>query len=261
MLLPRCLTLIGLFVSSSSLAASAIAGATPADYYETVEVAAGGMELELPLNTYLVTNYITVDVKIESRFRAGVYEVSNRQWNRCYSDGWCGQPAEIRTGEGLDHPVVRMSWHDAHDFSLWLSFVTGERFRLPTDHEWFYIYSLGQGYNGEERVYDYSDLQAIRDIPKRTLPQGAFGVNDWGLADMAGNVWEWTLSCYTLSKNRLYNLESVAELYDPEFCRTRIVGGEHRAHVPDIIRDTYNGGCATLKPAANLGFRLIMEVE
>ena len=46
---------------------------------------------------------------------------------------------------------------------------------------------------------------------------------------------------------------------DPEACSTRIVGGEHRAEVPDFVADTYNGGCAGLQPAANLGFRLVLE--
>jgi hypothetical protein len=37
------------------------------------------------------------------------------------------------------------------------------------------------------------------------------------------------------------------------------VGGEHRAEVPDFVADTYQGGCSTLQPAANLGLRLVLE--
>ena len=67
------------------------------------------------------------------------------------------------------------------------------------------------------------------------------------------------MACYALAEERLRGPQRAAELNDPQRCVTRITGGEHRAHVPDFIADTYNGGCATLKPAANLGFRLVLE--
>jgi hypothetical protein len=49
-------------------------------------------------------------------------------------------------------------------------------------------------------------------------------------------------------------------LNTPDACTTRIARGETRSHIPDFISDTYNGGCATLRPAANLGFRLVREI-
>jgi formylglycine-generating enzyme required for sulfatase activity len=36
----------------------------------------------------------------------------------------------------LDHPVVQVSWHDARSYAGWLSQVTGQSWRLPTEAEW-----------------------------------------------------------------------------------------------------------------------------
>jgi formylglycine-generating enzyme required for sulfatase activity len=237
---------------------SAAWGATPVTY-ETVTIPAGKMTLSLPQNTYLTIDWLDVRVKIRESFQFGKYEVTNRQWQACVAAGGCEKPLDLREGETLDHPVVRVNWHDARQFSVWLSEVTGDSYRLPTDQEWFYVASLGKGYRADDKEFDYSDLERIRKTPKVTFPVGNFGENEWGAADMVGNVWEWTLSCHAYAEESLRHPDPPSELNNPRACFTRLVGGEHRAHVPDFIRDTYNGGCATLKPAANLGFRLVSE--
>lgn len=234
-------------------------GAAPAFTYETVEVPAGSMTYSIPQNTYLATEWLDISVEIARPFRMGKFEVTNRQWQACVDDGGCEKALKLKPDETLDHPVTRVNWHDARQFSVWLSAATGDSYRLPTDQEWFYVASLGEGYRADEKEYDYSDLVAVRAVPKATFPVGNFGENAWGVSDMIGNVWEWTLSCHALAEERLLNPLSTEKLNRPDTCYTRLVGGEHRAHIPDFIRDTYNGGCATLKPAANLGFRLVLE--
>ena len=191
----------------------------------------------------------------------GKYEVSNKQWNECFKDGGCAKKAELNPGEGLNHPVVRVNWHEAWAYAQWYSKKTGQDWRLPTDHEWFYAAGEGKDYKVEEKEYDYSDLEKIREIPKKTYPRGHFGENAWGMADTLGNVWEWTITCWAMAEDSLLAPVVPSVLNDPEKCATRITGGENRSHIPDFISDTYNGGCASLKPAANLGFRLVREVQ
>jgi len=227
--------------------------------YPTIVVPQGSMTLELPLNQYLGTEYLEVPIVFEDDFRIGKYEVTNHLWDRCVADGACVDTEQTRPSGGPFHPVVHVSWHDAYQFSLWLSDITGRSYRLPTDHEWFYAATAGADFRADDRTYDYSQLAEIRKTPKRVWPTGEFGENAWGMSDTLGNVWEWTLSCRSLARNTLLSPVDAAALNDPSACITRIVGGEHRAHVPDFIRDTYSGGCATLRPASNLGFRLILE--
>jgi formylglycine-generating enzyme required for sulfatase activity len=247
------------FGGAGADAATPIGSATAELVYPTVVIPKGKMDLELPQNQFLTTDFLKVPVVIDHDFRIGKYEVTNHLWGACVDDGACEEPAQPRPSSGPYHPVIQVNWHDAHQFSKWLSGVTGHHYRLPTDHEWFYASSMGEGFRADGRTYDYSELEEIRKTPKRAWPVGQFGENDWGMADNLGNVWEWTLSCRALAPKTLLAKQDPKVLNDPAYCITRIVGGEHRAHVPDFIRDTYSGGCATLRPASNLGFRLVRE--
>ena len=235
-------------------------GAAALPQYQTVPLPPGQMTLEVPLNTYLQTDYIAVTVTVGVGLRIGRYGVTNREWNACFQAGGCARKADVRPDEGPDNPVVRVNWHEAAQFARWLSETTGRHYRLPTEQEWYYVFNLGKDYKIQSRQFNYSDLDQVRKVPKKTWPRGKFGENAWGVADMVGNVWEWTLSCYTLSRTRLQAAPDIAALESADACSTRVVGGENCAHVPDFLRDTYSGGCGTLEPAANLGFRLVEEV-
>lgn len=232
-------------------------GRTPA--YETVSLPPGEMTLAIPLNAFLNIDYLAIPVRIGAGLRLGRHEVSRGLWQACHLAGACAQAGLGPGRPEAGHPMVGIDWHEARAFARWYSKATGRRWRLPTEHEWFYAASLGKGWRSEPKTYDYSDLQAVRSVPKVTYTLGHFGRNAWGLADMEGNVWEWTLGCYALAEERLLRPQDPRLLDDPDACSTRIVGGEHRAEVPDFVRDTYNGGCAGLMPAANLGLRLVME--
>ncbi len=227
--------------------------------YAVVPIPAGSMSLEVPLNTFLNTDFLSTPVVIPAGLSIGKFEVSRALWQRCHEAGGCQKAALPTIGSGGDLPMVQIDWFEARAFALWFSKATGRRWRLPTEQEWFYVMSEGKGWRSEEREYDYSDLEAVRATPKRIYPRGHFGKNAWGVADLLGNVWEWTLSCYTLAPDRLLAKVDIRRLMDPDCCTTRVTGGEHRAEVPDFVDDTYNGGCSALKPAANLGLRLVLE--
>ena len=240
-----------------ALAPSLSAAAVPD--YPTVAVPPGRMTLQVPLNTYLQTDYLNIPVAIPAGLRMGRYEVSNRDWDACFAAGGCARKAEQRADEGPDNPVARVNWHEAAQFARWLSGATGRRYRLPTQQEWYYVFSLGRDFRIQGRSYDYDGRAAVQRIPKRTWKRGHFGANAWGVCDLLGNVWEWTLSCYTVSEERLRAVPDLAALGRPGACSTRVLGGENCASAPDFIRDNYSGGCGTVEPAANLGFRLIEE--
>ena len=144
--------------------------------------------------------------------------------------------------QGLDHPVVNVSWEDAMAFCTWLT--THERglgvlparmsYRLPTDLEWstavglgnepgntpeqkkgkIKVYPWGLGwppppgagnYCGEETKGGRSTWPVIagyNDGYARTSPVGAFPPNRYGLHDMGGNVWQWCEDWHNASRFR-----------------------------------------------------------
>lgn len=90
------------------------------------------------------------------------------------------------------------------------------------------------------------------DTPR---PFGGFGINENGLLDVGGNVWEWTSTCFVRSV-----LDDAGNIVSRNSnCGVRIAEGRHRAYVTDFIRDARAGGCAVGIPPSNLGFRLVRE--
>jgi formylglycine-generating enzyme required for sulfatase activity len=80
-------------------------------------------------------------------------------------------------------------------------------------------------------------------------------VNEHGIEDLAGNVWEWTSTCFVRSR-----MDAAGNAGKPTVnCGVRVAEGAHRAYVTDFIRDARAGGCAQGVPPANLGFRLVRE--
>jgi formylglycine-generating enzyme required for sulfatase activity len=88
------------------------------------------------------------------------------------------------------HPVVNVTWDEAQLYCQW------QGGRLPTEEEW--EYAARGGVDGQ--VYPWGDsppVSAAWRSPaggRRTTPVGLSEPNGFGLHEMAGNVWEWTVS-------------------------------------------------------------------
>ncbi len=99
-----------------------------------------------------------------------------------------------------DHPVIEVSWFGARDYCKWL----GTGFRLPTEREWEYAasgpsnlrYPWGNTWNENYVVWSgNSDLQT------KSIGSIQPGISWVGAYDIAGNVWEWTISLYQNDAN------------------------------------------------------------
>ena len=231
--------------------------------YPMVEIPKGVFTMQIPVYYLNKIVYIKKEVEFKQNFFIGKYEVSNHLWNQCYRDKGCSKDAFYNSDEGLKNPSVRLNWHDAFEFSKWISKSTGKKYRLPTEEEWVYSAVLGDESTkidfDKEVIYDYNSAVISGIAEKITKPIGSINSNKWGMYDFLGNVWEWTLTCWFSSRENILKERSISELNSPSACTTRIARGETRSHIPDFISDTYSGGCATLRPAANLGFRLVRE--
>src|SRR6516162_6361233 len=87
--------------------------------------------------------------------------------------------------------------------------------------------------------------ESERSVPKILQPIGSFGVNENGLLDVAGNVWEWTDTCF---RRVAFDAESEVARERTMNCGVRVVESQHRTYMTDFIRDARAGGCAVVTP-------------
>jgi formylglycine-generating enzyme required for sulfatase activity len=113
-------------------------------------------------------------------------------------------------GHGREgHPVLCMTHHAAMVYCEWLRRKTGKPYRLPTETEWEYAARAGKGdlpwFFGRdpEQLKEYAwyaENSYDEDYPDKpkgcTHKVGTRKPNPFGLHDLYGNVWEWTLDQY-----------------------------------------------------------------
>ena len=134
---------------------------------------------------------------------------------------------------------------------------------MPTDEEW--AFAAGSKFADDALPVDDDDpskrwiakfeRESERITGAEARAYGSFGANENGLVDLAGNVWEWTATCFTR-----YRLDDAGKtVSSTSNCGVRVVEGQHRSYVTDFIRDARGGGCMAGIPPDNLGFRLVRE--
>lgn len=191
--------------------------------------------------------------------------VTQAEYAACVQDRGCrALDKGFRHLSAPDYPAIGVSWQDATDYAAWLSRRTGQRWRLPDYAEW--VRAAAERYQEEGELAADPDNPAVRWLAeyereserrrlrqKQAQPIGYFGENSLGLLDVAGNVWEWTNTCFIRQQ---VGLQLAAQTED---CGVRFLGGAHRAAMADFIRDPRSGACSVGLPPSNLGFRLVRE--
>ena len=208
-----------------------------------------------------------IEVATPAPLELMTYQVSVGEYARCVAAAAC-RPAQPRRGaDRPDLPVTGVSHDDAMRYADWLGAATGVAWRLPTVAEWVFAAGSRAGddalglvantANPAERwLAAYAqETAAATGAAAQPLPRGTGGLNEHGVADLAGPVWEWTATC----DGRTTLAPDGSVLRRLEACGAHYLEGRHRAVMTNFVRDAASGGCSTGLPPDNLGFRLVRE--
>lgn len=128
-------------------------------------------------------------------FTMGRYAVTFEQYDRFAKATGKKLPGACGWGR-RNRPIMKVSWFDATAYAQWLSEITGEDFRLPTEAEWEYACRAGTKTDycfGEKITKEQANFNRTNN---KTMPVGSYQPNSFGFYEMHGNVWEWCSDWY-----------------------------------------------------------------
>jgi sulfatase modifying factor 1 len=208
-------------------------------------------------------------------------------WQFSFGTDWRHPHGPDSSLEGFwDHPVVHIAYEDAQAYARWAGKA------LPTETEWEFAARGGL----ERAEFAWGDELApggamlanywqgefphrnlMTDGFLRTSPVGAYPPNGYGLFDMIGNVWEWTVDWFAVPKPARKTSGACCVPANPRGGTERESLDPCTPHVP-IGRKVLKGGshlcaenyCQRYRPAArhpqpvdsstsHIGFRCIIR--
>ncbi|XP_068630505.1 formylglycine-generating enzyme [Battus philenor] len=128
------------------------------------------------------------------------YKILGANWKHPY-----GPDSDL--SDVMDHPVVHVSWNDARSYCKW------RKARLPSEAEWEVACRGGHRatkYPWGDKLFPnkkhmaniwqgtFPHYNSNKDEYIGTNPVHLFAQNDYGLHNMAGNVWEWTEDSWSI---------------------------------------------------------------
>jgi formylglycine-generating enzyme required for sulfatase activity len=199
-------------------------------------------------------------------FQIGRKPVTNLEYYQFIWDSTYKVPKEwlgFRYAEGSDqHPVVGVSLIDCIAYCKWLSQKFGQEYRLLTEAEWE---CAARG--GDERLYPWGDefdpwrCNTLESGKRGTTEVGEYspgGDSPFGVVDMAGNVWEWTIS---VLKPYPYNPKDGRESPDGRIGGRFVIRGGSWYYSHKLARTTVREAVLPTFASSALGFRLGKSIK
>lgn len=154
----------------------------------------------------------------------------------------------------INAPVTNVSWFAAKDY------CSCQDKRLPTVDEWEYVAMASDSLKDARRSPNYNEIiLGWYEKPKTfNNPIGSTFKNYYGVYDLHGLVWEWTLDFNSI----LISGESRKDVDDDSnlFCGSGAVGANDLMNYAAFMRYALRGSLKANYAMKNLGFRCVQDI-
>ncbi len=217
-----------------------------------------------PLMNQIATEMPVHQVKVNG-FYMGRYEITQAQWKNVMGDLPKNIPPEFL---GPDLPIINVTWSQANDFCQKLSLLTQREYRLPTEAEWEYAAKAGNDWPfsfGESINSNVANFMATvpylsgskSEYRKTLVPVGSLrAFNAFGVADLHGNVWEWTADNWSEDYSDAPTDGSARQASGE---RHRVVRGGGWDSTGNNCRSAARRKLQKAVPLPTVGFRVVMQ--
>lgn len=189
-------------------------------------------------------------------FYMDAHEVTNAEYAKFVAATHHRAPynwPEGKVPEGkLSFPVVDVSWEDAIAYAKWM----GKR--LPTEAEWEHAcrglvegakYPWGGG-KPSVKLARYNSVAGPQEV-------GKCAANHFGLYDIVGNVWEWTMDWY---EKDYYATAPAKNPTGPATGRYHVLRGGSWADVEKYLTCANRSWARPAERSPNIGFRCVKPI-
>jgi formylglycine-generating enzyme required for sulfatase activity len=217
------------------------------------------------------------EVAITRPFFISIHEVTQGQYYAVmgnnpsyYNENGAGK-SRVKGLETENHPVERVTWHDAMAFCKKLGDKEKKTYRLPTEAEWEYacragtktVFHTGNDFNGNLANinglgYASYGKEEAGPFYRRTVPVGEYRANRFGLYDMHGNVQEWCADWYAAD---YYKKSPKSDPQGPEKGIERVLRGGAWPSSAKACRCAARYHLAPDEKNYSTGFRVVMEAK
>jgi formylglycine-generating enzyme required for sulfatase activity len=180
-----------------------------------MDIPAGEVEIEdqrFTVPSFQMSRYPITNAQFRAFIEGGGYHHpqfwTEAGWQQKEKESWT-EPRYWNDSKwnGADYPIVGVSWFEALAFCQWLGINTGSTISLPTEQQWQRaaqgddgrLYPWGDDWDVDERSAYCNETIALPwegHRPSSVHQYEGKGDSPFGVVDMFGNVWEWTLSVY-----------------------------------------------------------------
>lgn len=228
----------------------------------------------VPAGEYMMGDSINQDnkealpvhkVTINKNFAIGIYEITFAEYALfARSNDRPLPPGHDDLPE--NHPVANISWTEATEYTNWLSKMTGQIYRLPSESEWEYAAranSQGNYWWNNDSAKNRANCRKGCDSPwvklfrSSSAPVDSFDKNSFGLYNTAGNIAEWVADCFVNNYEGAPTTERARTTPDCEYHSIR--GGSYKDADTEITNAS-RSRAKTSTSRKTIGFRVLREL-